>query len=147
LHPAAGKGFSFFYCDWQVGVVLINSISREIVDSAMAVHSALGPGLLESAYKTCLAYELRSRGLSVDVEVAVPVVYRGAALDVGYRLDLMVEHAVIVEAKAVIKLLAVHQAQLLSHLRLTDKRVGLLINFHVPYLKQGIVRLVNRFQP
>jgi GxxExxY protein len=122
----------------------INSVTAEIVDSAIRVHSALGPGLLESAYKVCLAYELRTRAFEVSTEVAVPVRYRGVELDAGYRLDLLVNDSVIVEAKAVNKVHPVHQAQLLSHLRLCDKRVGLLINFHVPHLKQGITRLVNR---
>jgi GxxExxY protein len=124
--------------------VEINQLSGAVVDSAMRVHSALGPGLLESAYKACLAYELKSRGIAVSAEVAVPVRYRGVELDVGYRLDLLVDDRIIVEAKAVNRIQPIHQAQLLSHLRLLDKRLGLLINFHVPHLKEGITRLVNR---
>ena len=121
----------------------INSISKEIVDAAMKVHSALGPGLLESAYKTCLAYELRKRGLRVRTEVPLPVVYDEVRLDVGYRMDLVVEEAVVVEAKAVSKVTDVHDAQLLSHLKLGKYKLGLRINFHVVGLKNGIRRMVN----
>jgi GxxExxY protein len=121
----------------------INEVSGQIVDAAMRVHTALGPGLLESAYEACLAYELRQRGLEVATQVGLPVVYGGVRLDVGYRLDLLVQGLVIVEIKAVDKLAPIHGAQLLSYLRLSGKRLGLLINFHVPHLKDGIRRLVN----
>ncbi len=119
-----------------------NKVSGFVVDSSLKVHSALGPGLLESAYEACLAHELRKRGLAVDKQVAVPVVYDGIQLDVGYRIDLLVEHAVVVEIKAISKLLPVHVAQLLSRLKLSRHRVGLLINFHVLRLKDGIGRMV-----
>jgi GxxExxY protein len=121
----------------------INDVSGQVVDSAMKVHSKLGPGLLESAYETCLTRELQLRGLSVQSQVAVPIVYEGIQIDVGYRIDLLVSSVVIVELKAIAKLLPVHEAQLLSYLRLGGKSVGLLINFHVVHLKDGIKRLVN----
>ena len=124
----------------------LNDITGEIVDAAIKVHTALGPGLLESAYKTCLAYELRQRGLKVETEVAVPIVYDGVIVDVGYRMDLLVEGQVIVECKAASEIIPIFKAQLLSHLKLSDKRVGLLINFHVERLKDSIVRMVNKLQ-
>ncbi|MCS6883597.1 MAG: GxxExxY protein [Oscillochloridaceae bacterium] len=121
----------------------LNHISGQIVDAAMKVHTALGPGLLESAYEACLAHELRKRGLKVLTQVALPVVYDGIELDAGYRLDLLVADAIIVELKAVEKVLPVHEAQLLSYLKLSGCKIGLLINFHVPKLKDGIKRMVN----
>ena len=120
-----------------------NEISGQIVDAAIRVHSALGPGLLESAYQACLAFELTSRGLHVETEVGLPVVYRDVRLEVGYRIDLLVESTVIVEIKAVETLLPIHEAQLLSYLKLADKRLGLLINFNVQRLKDGIKRMAN----
>ena len=122
----------------------VNKITGAVVDSAMKVHSVLGPGLLESAYKTCLAYELRKRGFNVSCEIPVPIVYETIRLDAGYRMDMLVESEVVVEVKAIAKLLPVHEAQLLSHLKLSDHHVGLLINFHVRRLKDGITRMVNR---
>ncbi len=121
----------------------LNDISGQIVDAAMAVHSALGPGLLESAYQACLAFELQSRGLKIEREVGLPVVYRDHTLDVGYRLDLLVESAVIVEVKSVEKLAPIHEAQLISYLKLADIKLGLLINFNVVRLKNGIKRMAN----
>jgi GxxExxY protein len=115
----------------------------EVVDAAMKVHSAIGPGLLESAYHACLAYELRSRGLHVQSQVPLPIRYGEVTIEVGYRLDLLVDDAVLVELKAVTKVLPVHRAQLLSYLQLSGYRAGLLINFHVPHLRQGIIRMVN----
>lgn len=120
-----------------------NEVTGAIVDSAMTVHSALGPGLLESAYEACLEVELRSRGLTVRRQVALPVVYRGVELEIGYRIDVLVAEKVIVEIKAVRSTLPIHQAQLLSYLRLSQRRVGLLINFNVLHLRNGIHRLVN----
>ena len=114
-----------------------------IIDAAIKVHSTLGPGLLESAYKACLVYELRKRGLKVETEVPVPIVYDGLTIDPGYRLDVLVEEAVVVEAKALAKVLPVHESQTLSHLKLANHPVGLLINFHSRRLKHGITRLVN----
>jgi GxxExxY protein len=121
----------------------INQISGAIINAAMKVHSALGPGLLESAYEACLIYELRKGGLNVKSQLALPVLYEGVKIDVGYRIDLLVEDAVIVELKTVERILPVHQAQLLSYLKLSGKQAGLLINFHVPHLRDGIKRLVN----
>lgn len=117
--------------------------SGRVVDAAMKVHAALGPGLLESAYEACLAHELRSRGLHVATQVPLPVVYAGTRIDVGFRVALLVEDAVVVEVKAIAKVLPIHEAQLLSYLRLSRRRVGLLVNFHVPRLKDGIRRLVD----
>lgn len=122
----------------------VDTISGEVVDAAMKVHSALGPALLEKVYVRCLAYELRSRGLNVETEVAVPIVYRGVVMDVGFRIDLLVENAVIVEIKVARQLAPVHEAQLLSYLTLTDRNVGLLINFFVAHLRNGIKRMVGR---
>ncbi len=123
----------------------INEISGAVVDAAMKVHTALGPGLLESTYEACLAHELRKRGLQVASQVSLPVSYDGVRIDVGYRIDLLVEDAVVVELKAVDGLLPIHQAQLLSYLKLSGKKVGLLINFNVVRLKNGIQRIVNNF--
>ena len=121
----------------------INVRSGQIVDAAMRVHTALGPGLLESAYEACLAYELRKRGMRVETQVPLPVVYEGQRIDAGYRLDLLVDDVIIVELKAVPKMHAVFEAQLLSYLKLSHYPVGLLINFHVPRLKDGIKRFAN----
>jgi len=120
-------------------------ISREIVDAAMKVHGALGPGLLESAYAACLAHELRSRGLHVLEQHPVSVPYGSATIEVGYRIDLLVDDEVIVELKAVAKVLPIHEAQVLSYLRLSQRTVALLINFHVLHLKDGIRRFVNNW--
>jgi GxxExxY protein len=122
----------------------LNQISGAIIDSAMKVHTALGPGMLESAYEVCLIHELRKRGLDVQSQLALPVVYDGVKLDAGYRIDLLVENAVIVELKAVEKLLPIHEAQLLSYLKLSDKRLGLLLNFNVVHFRDGIKRIVNK---
>ena len=121
----------------------LREVSGAVVDAAMRVHSALGPGLLESAYAACLTHELKKRGLRVVREVPLPVVYDGIKLEAGYRIDMLVEDAVIVELKAVEALAPIHQAQLLSYLKLSGRRVGLLINFHVLHLKDGIKRMIN----
>ena len=118
-----------------------NEVTGQVVDSAMTVHSLMGPGLLESAYAACVAHELRARGLHVLAQVPLPVVYKGLGIDVGYRIDLLVERTVIVELKAVARVLPIHEAQLLSYLRLSGRRVGLLINFHVRHLRDGITRM------
>jgi len=120
----------------------INQITHEILDSAYKVHTALGPGLLESAYRTCLAYELRKKGLKVEEEKPVPIIYEEVKLDCGYRMDLLVENAVVVELKTVDSFTDVHFAQILTYLRFGEKRVGLLINFNVKSLKNGIKRFV-----
>jgi GxxExxY protein len=123
----------------------LDQISRGIIGAAIEVHRHLGPGLLESAYQSCLVFELRKLGFKVDEQEALPIVYKEIKLDCGYRLDLVVEDEIIVEIKAVESLLPIHEAQLLSYLRLAHKKVGLLINFHVPVLKSGLKRIVNEF--
>lgn len=123
----------------------LDSISSQIISAAIKVHIALGPGLLESAYEAFLAHELRKQGLAVETQVALPVTYDGVTVDLGYRIDLKVANSVLVELKAVEGILPVHRAQLLSYLRLSDRRLGLLINFHTVRLKDGIVRIVNNY--
>jgi GxxExxY protein len=122
--------------------VHVNEVSGQVVDAAMKVHSALGPGLLESAYEGCVVHELRKRGLRVRQQVLLPVVFDGVQIDVGYRIDLLVEDLVIVELKAVDALAPIHEAQLLTYLKLSGKKVGLLITFNVLHLKDGIKRRV-----
>jgi GxxExxY protein len=121
----------------------INVRSGQVVDAAMRIHTALGPGLLESAYEACLAYELRKRGLRVLTQVPLPVEYDGVRMELGFKADLLVDNVVIVELKAVSKVVPIHEAQLLSYLTLTNYRVGLLINFHVLHLKDGIKRMIK----
>ena len=127
---------------WGEGVE-INQISGQIVDAAMKVHSALGPGLLESAYEACLLFELHRRGLKAVNQVQLPIVYESVRIDAGYRIDLLVEDAVIVELKSVAETMPIHQAQLLSYLKLSGQRLGLLINFNTVHLKDGLTRMVN----
>jgi len=121
----------------------INTITEKIIGGAIAVHTALGPGLLESAYETCLLFELKEQGLSLKQQVPLPIKYKNVELDCAYRLDLVVEEKVIIELKSIESLLPVHKAQLLSYLKLSGYKAGLLINFNVNTLKNGIVRLVN----
>jgi GxxExxY protein len=120
-----------------------NAIAKEIVDAAYRVHTTLGPGLLESVYDVVLAYELGRRGLRTIREQAIPVVYENIRIDAGFRADMIVEDKVIVEVKSVELLAPVHKKQLLTYLRLADKRLGLLINFQVALIKDGITRIVN----
>jgi GxxExxY protein len=120
-----------------------NRVSGVVVDSALTVHRALGPGLLESAYEECLACELRFRGLALTRQVSLPIVYRDLRIEAGYRLDLVIEDLIVVEIKAVERLLAVHDAQVLTYLKLSGRQLGLLINFNVPVIKLGIKRLVR----
>jgi len=117
-------------------------ITDKIIGAAIEVHTCLGPGLLESAYQHCLARELTLRGVPYQAEVPLPIEYKGETLECGYRLDLLVADKVIVELKSVETLLPIHEAQLLTYLRLAKRRVGLLINFNVPVLKNGLVRRV-----
>jgi GxxExxY protein len=124
-------------------LVDIELIAHEVVDSAMQVHMHLGPGMLESAYEACVEYELAKRSLRVRKQVPMPIRYDGLKLDVGYRLDLLVEEAVVVELKSVQQLLPIHTAQLLSYLRAGDFRLGLLFNFHTIRLRDGIKRVAN----
>jgi GxxExxY protein len=123
----------------------LDEISRRIIGAAIEVHRHLGPGLLESAYEACLAYELRQIGLRVEQQRPLPVVYKDVTLDCGYRLDLVVEDSIVIEVKAVEQLARIHDAQLLSYLRLSGLRVGLLMNFHSRVLKDGLKRIVNEF--
>jgi GxxExxY protein len=120
----------------------LNQITHEILDSAYKVHTALGPGLLESAYQACLVYELRKKGLMVETEKALPLVYEEVKLDCGYRLDILVENQVVVELKTVDAFTEVHTAQVLTYLKFSGKKVGLLLNFNVKSLKYGIKRFV-----
>jgi len=123
----------------------LDQITRRIIGAAIEVHQVLGPGLLESAYQTCLAFELRQRGVKVEEQRPLPIVYKDVHLDCGYRMDLLVENEIVVEIKALEQFAPIHEAQLLSYLRLSGKRVGLLINFHVRVLKDGLKRIVNEF--
>lgn len=121
----------------------VERIAHQVVDAALTVHRALGPGLLETVYEQCLAYELGRRDVPVRRQISMPVVYSGLALEVGYRLDMLVGEAVVVEVKSVEALSRLHEAQLLTYLKLADKRLGLLINFNVVLLKHGLRRLVR----
>ncbi len=124
----------------------LNEITGAIITASMKVHTALGPGLLESAYEACVAYELEKMGLLVERQKPVPVVYEDVKLECGFRADLLVEKQVVVELKAKDALHPIDEAQILSHLRLLNLQVSLLINFHVVSLKDGIKRMVNRYQ-
>ena len=117
-------------------------LSNKVIGAAIEVHRTLGPGLLESIYEQALAYELHSSGISVQTQVALPVAYKAVKLDCGFRVDLLVENQLVVEIKSIEALALIHDAQLLTYLKLTGNKVGLLINFNVPMLKQGIKRLV-----
>ena len=120
----------------------INQITHEILDSAYKVHTALGPGLLESAYQACLVYELRKKGLKVEVEKPLPLIYEEVKLDCGYRIDILVEDKVVIELKTVEAFTDVHTAQVLTYLKLSGNKVGLLLNFYTKSLKNGIKRLI-----
>src|SRR5256885_1770452 len=121
----------------------VEAAGKVVVDAALKVHSSLGPGLLESAYKACLAQELALRGLSVRMEVPVPVVYEGLKLEAGFRIDLLVEECLVVEIKAIDAIHPVHLAQVLTYLQLSGHRLGFLLNFNVTLMKEGIRRLVR----
>jgi GxxExxY protein len=121
----------------------LNQITEKIIGCAIEVHRALGPGLLESAYEECLCFEFSQNDLKFERQVSLPVVYKGVKLDCGYRMDLVVENLVIVEIKAIAHILPVHEAQVLSYLKLHNKPLGLLLNFHVSVLKNGIKRIRN----
>jgi GxxExxY protein len=121
----------------------INLVTEKIIGAAIEVHRALGPGLLESAYEACLIYELTERGLKVEAQKPVPLVYKSVALYCGYRLDLLVEDTVVVEIKSIDKIMPVHQAQVISYLKLAKLSLGLLINFNVKLLKWGIERIAG----
>lgn len=121
----------------------IELVARSIVDSAIKIHRILGPGLLESAYQKCLAHELRRRGFSVECEIVLPIKYEGLRIDSGYRIDMLVQKAVIIENKSVETLLPIHMAQLLTYLKINDCRLGFLLNWNVLLMKNGIKRVVN----
>ena len=123
----------------------INQITEKIIGCAIEVHKGLGPGLLESAYEECLCFELSQKEIKFERQVPLPVVYKGVKLDCGYRMDIVVEQLVIIEVKAIERLIPIHDAQLLSYLKMHNKKVGLLLNFHVPILKKGLKRIVNNF--
>jgi GxxExxY protein len=123
----------------------LNRITETNIGAAIKVHKALGPGLLESVYENCLAFEISRAGLSVQQQIPMPVTYQSISLDCGYRLDLLIDDKVIVEVKAVESILPIHKAQLMTYLRLAQCSVGLLINFNVTVLKDGIVRVVHKF--
>ena len=127
----------------MIKVANLNDLTEKIIGCAIQVHKTLGPGLLESAYEECLRYELELAGLNYEHQKPLPVTYRDKKLDCGYRMDIIVENKVILEIKAVESLLPIHQAQLLTYLRLSGITAGLLINFCVPILKNGIKRMVN----
>jgi GxxExxY protein len=120
-----------------------NEVAKIIVDAAIKVHRALGPGMLESAYQACLRHELTLRGLKVGSEVSLPIIYEGLKIDAGYRIDMIVEDKVIIENKCIERLAPVHEAQLLSYLRLSNKKLGFLLNWNVTLMKDGIKRMVN----
>ena len=121
----------------------INELSSKIIGAAIEVHKALGPGLLESAYEECLTHELSLRGLVFERQKPVPIEYKGINLDCGYRLDVVVENRIILELKACNQIEPIHEAQLLTYLKLTGIQLGLLLNFNVPVMRDGIVRLRN----
>ncbi len=120
----------------------LNIISGKVVEAALAVHSALGPGLLEGVYEICLFHELQKQGLKVERQVSLPVIYDGLNLEEGLRLDMLVEDALVIELKAIEEILPVHLAQILTYLKLSGRRLGLLINFNVARIKDGIKRVV-----
>lgn len=121
----------------------IEDIGNRVIGAAIKVHSALGPGLLESAYQKCLSYELGKAGLKVECEVLLPIRYEEISLDAGYRIDMVVEDSVIVENKTVEKMMAIHEAQILTYMRMRNCRLGYLLNWNVPLMKEGIKRMVN----
>ena len=127
-------------------MISIDAIAADIVDSALKIHRQLGPGLLESAYEACLEHELTKRGYSVERQKPQPVHYDGIVIDTGYRIDLLVNDLIIIELKAVAELAPIHNAQLMTYLKLSAKSLGFLINFNVPLIKNGIRRIANQFQ-
>lgn len=123
----------------------LNRISTIIVDACFSVHKEMGPGLLESIYELCLVRELQTRGLIVQSQVSIPLIYKGFELSKDFRIDILVENEIIIEIKAVEAILNVHEAQLISYLKLADKRLGFLVNFNVALIKHGLKRIVNNF--
>lgn len=121
----------------------IEEIGKKIIGAAIKVHCALGPGLLESAYQKCLDYELRKIGLKVECEISLPIKYEDVKIDAGYRIDMLVEDCIIIENKTAEKLLPIHEAQLLTYLKMKNCKLGFLLNWHVVLMKDGIKRMVN----
>ena len=124
----------------------INQLSNKIIGAAIEVHKVLGPGLLESAYEKCLCRELKLRRLSLDNQKPLPVVYKGVEIDCGYKMDLVVKNAIVVELKSCEKIEPIHKAQLLTYLKLSGLNLGLLLNFNVPIMREGITRIVNNLE-
>ena len=122
-----------------------NRLSKEILDASITVHREMGPGLLESVYELCLAEELKLRNIKATCQVELPLIYKGKKLNKDFRLDLLVENEIIIELKTVDKILPIHDAQIISYLKLADKKLGFVINFNVALLKQGFKRFVNNF--
>jgi GxxExxY protein len=136
-----GKGFTALRA---IGLIMdINELSSKIIGAAIEVHKKLGPGLLESVYEECICHELSLRGISFERQKPLPVVYKGKKLDCGYRLDIVVEKAIILELKSCEKIEPIHRAQLLTYLKLSGLNLGLLLNFNTPVMRDGIVRIVN----
>ncbi len=124
----------------------INQLSSKIIGAAIEVHRILGPGLLESAYEECICYELELRRIKFERQKALPIIYKGKRLDCGYRLDIVIDNKIITELKSIEKIEPIHKAQLLSYLKLSGQKLGLLLNFNVSVMKDGIVRLVNQLE-
>jgi GxxExxY protein len=124
----------------------INQLSNKIIGAAIEVHKSLGPGLLESAYEECLCYELKLQSISFERQLSLPVVYKEKQLDCGYRIDVLVEKSILLELKAVEKIEAIHKAQILTYLKLSNISLGLILNFDVPVMRDGIVRIVNKYR-
>ena len=123
----------------------LNDVTGKIIGAAIEVHRLLGPGLLESAYESCMLWELRQSGLKVESQVEVPVLYKGMRLDAGFRIDLLVSDEVIVELKAVDKLQQIHTAQVLTYLKMTNLKMALILNFNVEMMRTGVKRIINDF--
>ncbi len=121
----------------------LNTLSKEVIDSIYQVHRILGPGLLEKAYQKCLCVELSKRGIKNEMEVELPLIYRNIDVDVNYRIDILIEGKIVLELKSVEKILPIHEAQLLTYLKLSRNKLGFLVNFNVKYIKEGIKRMVN----
>ncbi len=120
----------------------VEKIAAEIVDAAVQIHQSLGPGLLETVYQSCLCYELSSRKIPFKTEVDVPIIYKNVRLDSGFRLDILVDDSIVLELKSVEKIIPIHEAQLLTYLKLTNTRLGFILNFNVPIMKQGTKRMI-----
>lgn len=127
----------------NTNLTYLNTITAKILDASIDVHKNLGPGLLESVYEHCLYREIQNRGLNVKQQVYLPVIYKGEDIDLNFRMDLLVEDEIVIELKSVETILPIHEAQILTYLKLADKKLGLLINFNVPLLKNGFKRFIN----